>query len=250
MPDQLLPVVVVHGVGVGDNRDRAGYSRSLSNAVTDALRPVIRVGPKEVPVLNPVPETSIVWEEALWEGENDVVDDQIALALKLAVRSNLTRALAKKALDLLIDVPLYLGPQGEYIRNVVKAVIAKHPHCVLVGHSLGSVISYEILRQAQEQDNFNCLPVSAFVTLGSPLSLLFSCLPPTSQMKKEFPFKWENFYYPNDLVCARKPLDRMRYLSVCNHSLSAEMSWGDAHTAYWSASTISDSIYRLTCGKG
>jgi hypothetical protein len=171
MPDQLLPVVVVHGVGIGETRDRAGFSINLSDAVTEAQRPVIRVGPNEAPILEPMPKNSVIWEEALWEGENNAVDEQISIFFNLAVHNHLAGEVAQKALDLLGDVPLYLGPQGFRIRNLVATVVAKHPNCVLVGHSLGSVILYDILRQAQDRDAFTSLPVSSFITLGSPLSL-------------------------------------------------------------------------------
>jgi len=248
MIDQLFPVVVVHGVGIGENRDRAGFSRNLSDSVTETQRPVIRVGPNETPFPEPVPENSVMWEEALWEGENTAVDNQIAFSLELAMQNHLAREIVKKTLDLLGDVPLYLGPQGFRIRNVVKTVVAKHPNCVLVGHSLGSVILYDILRQAQDQDDFMSLPVSSFITLGSPLSLLFDCLPPPSRMKKEFPFKWHNFYFPNDLICAKKQLDPEDYLNVCNHQLNPDKSLGESHTAYWSMSAVSNTVYRLTRG--
>lgn len=47
MYDLLLPVVVVHGIDSGENKDRTGFSSVLSGNVDEVSRPVPRVGPFE-----------------------------------------------------------------------------------------------------------------------------------------------------------------------------------------------------------
>ncbi len=69
----------------------------------------------------------------------------------------------------------------------------------VVGHSLGSVVAYRLLRE-------NALPCRRFITLGSPLSFK------TVQKRLDGPFvfpaglgDWHNFYDPLDLIALGKP---------------------------------------------
>jgi hypothetical protein len=191
---------------------------------------------------NPLPENAIVWSEALWESENDVQDAVSAAILKAAVPAAPLAWLASEVLDLLGDVPLYLGMQGSAIRHIVRAVIAEYPQCVVVGHSLGSVIVTDILREAQETDNFATLPVSGLVTLGSPLDILGLRLP----MNVEFPFPWKNIFYPTDPICLGKNLPSDRFHGVSNQALSAGETFGVAHTSYWQSTVLAGIVYRFS----
>jgi len=242
MNDRRLPVVVVHGIGSGHNADRAGFSRDLSNQVHEPARPVIRVGPSEQSAPNPLPENAIVWEEALWENANDNPDTLTATILKAAVKVVPPAWLAAKVLDILGDVPFYLSTHGPAIRKAVRDVIAQHPQCVVVGHSLGSVIAADILCAAQEADDFASLPVSGFVTLGSPLNILGL----RSPMKAAFPFPWKNIFYPADPVCLGKRLPSARFPGVSNQALSAGETFGVAHTSYWQSTVLAGIVYRLS----
>lgn len=65
------------------------------------------------------------------------------------------------------DVSLYLNYRT--VRRVIDAIVARHlgpGPCVVVGHSLGSVIGYHVLCNAPED-----VEVRRFVTVGSPLGL-------------------------------------------------------------------------------
>ncbi|RAQ94591.1 alpha/beta hydrolase family protein [Thermogemmatispora tikiterensis] len=73
---------------------------------------------------------------------------------------------------------------------------------IVVAHSLGTVVAYDVLNTHRE------IPITAFITLGSPLGLspfiyqeLLPLVPPGQ--KHPFPANvatWQNFYDPNDIV--------------------------------------------------
>ncbi|HLE88246.1 MAG TPA: hypothetical protein VI727_11345 [Candidatus Brocadiaceae bacterium] len=247
MADNKLPVVAVHGVGSGKNKDRAGFSKELSTNVHAVERPVIRIGPYEN-VKNASeadPKDGILWQEALWESVNDLTPEALeAFAKKQFPLSPVAWFLT--LIDIVSDVPLYLGANGGEIRRVVKEVILKHPNCVLVGHSLGSVISADILREEQQTDNFSKMPVSAFITIGSPLNLLKMRNP----MDKPFPFVWDNFYYPKDPIAVNGDLIKSEFPGVRNHTLSAGETFAVSHTSYWSSTVLASAVYSMSCGGG
>jgi len=245
--DKRLPVVVVHGVGSGSNKDRAGFSKNLSNAVHEVSRPVTRVGEHE-PIKNaegPAPNNGIYWEEALWENENQTAEQAINALTSLANLSIPAAWLTGKILDIVSDVPLYLGVTGDEIRRVVKPVIQRHPNCVVVAHSLGSVIAADVLRQAQMDDNFASMPISGLITLGSPLNLLRMRNPMTGP----FPFRWYNLYYPHDAVVIGNDLDPAIFPGVHNLALNISETPIVSHTSYWSSATVSDTVYQLSAGE-
>jgi hypothetical protein len=73
---------------------------------------------------------------------------------------------------------------------------------IILAHSLGTVVAYDVINTHRE------IPITAFITLGSPLGLspfiyqeLLPPLPPSQ--KHPFPpnvAAWHNFYDPNDIV--------------------------------------------------
>ncbi len=249
MADNKLPVVVVHGVGSGKNKDRAGFSRVLSSNVHEVARPVIRVGPyeDEKNTSQVDPKDGIFWQEALWESVNNLTDEAFKVFAKAQFLNTPAAWLSSTLFDIVSDVPLYLGANGEEIRRVVKEVILKHPNCVLVGHSLGSVISADILREEQQTDNFFKMPISAFITIGSPLNLLKMRNP----MDRPFPFVWDNFYYPKDPIAVNGDLSNALFPGVRNHTLSAGETFAVSHTSYWSSTVLAFAVYSMTYeGKG
>ncbi|WP_316164560.1 MULTISPECIES: hypothetical protein [unclassified Bradyrhizobium] len=100
------------------------------------------------------------------------------------------------------DVYLYTSQPGvqDAIDNLVGADIDERP-CVIIAHSLGSVIAYHLLRTDRR-----ALNVRAFVTVGSPLAIraIRDRFRPIG-----FPTKarsWYNAFDPHDVV-ALYPLD-------------------------------------------
>lgn len=66
------------------------------------------------------------------------------------------------------DVYLYLKRPGirDEVDNIVRKDITDNQDCVVVGHSLGTVVTYSILRRDETK-----LKVPQYMTIGSPLGL-------------------------------------------------------------------------------
>ncbi|HRZ11412.1 MAG TPA: hypothetical protein P5567_03055 [Kiritimatiellia bacterium] len=238
--------MAVHGVGSGTNWNRAGFSRELSDHVSRVQRPVRRIeyGEEKPPRR---PPCSIFWKEALWEGENDRIDKRVAAGLRLLSVKFPGAWLAAPLLDLLADVPLYcLTPQRRKIRKVVRDTIRMFPGCVVVAHSLGSVIVADILCQALRDGTLRRGDVSALVTIGSPLNILG--LTKGAKMSGEFPFPWHDLYYPADRIHLKAPLDGKRFPGVDSRPLARDQGFVQAHTSYWGLSLIAKLVRRLSTG--
>jgi hypothetical protein len=101
------------------------------------------------------------------------------------------------------DVESYFGNdrlRSLALDRVEEAVQATGDDVILLGHSLGSVVTYDLLRERAG------LPVRALITLGSPLGL------PTVRRRlisRRFPDaveRWVNVFDPRDLVTGREKL--------------------------------------------
>ena len=95
------------------------------------------------------------------------------------------------------DVESYFGDaslRSLALDRVEEAVLAAGDDVILIGHSLGSVVTYDLLRERQD------LPVRGLITLGSPLGL------PTVRRRLRAPSfphgvaRWVNVFDPRDFV--------------------------------------------------
>jgi hypothetical protein len=106
--------------------------------------------------------------DAIVEGEelDDVPSGVEALPLPKAVRVALFRALVKVTFK---DVYAYFfGGSGDAMRTVLRKAIDDTPgELIVVSHSLGTVIAYDVLREAA----MNGRQIPLFVTAGSPLAV-------------------------------------------------------------------------------
>ena len=104
------------------------------------------------------------------------------------------------------DVSVYLniGIASSQINDIVRREIPSEP-CVVVGHSLGSVVAYRVLQEMGSN-----VDVVRFVTLGSPLGLnaIRNTLRPLSMPKGVR--SWLNVYDSRDIVSLH-PLDKSRW---------------------------------------
>ncbi len=109
------------------------------------------------------------------------------------------------------DVFMYLTQNHikEAVNCIVEDAFDATP-CVVVGHSLGSIVTYLVLKN---NPSFN---VKKFITIGSPLGLtaLADHLEPALVMpeciKGDAPDRWYNAYDERDFV-ALHPLDRRHF---------------------------------------
>lgn len=109
------------------------------------------------------------------------------------------------------DVSVYLnnGFASAQINDIVRREIPSEP-CVVVGHSLGSVVAYRVLQEMGNSAN-----VVRFITLGSPLGLnaIRNVLRPLSVPKCVR--SWLNVYDSRDIVSLH-PLDKARWDVIPN----------------------------------
>jgi pimeloyl-ACP methyl ester carboxylesterase len=131
------------------------------------------------------------------------------------------------------EVHLYFSKKE--LRITIRAIVADavtDDTRVVVGHSLGSVVAYEVLCAARER------PSRSFVTLGSPLglpNLVFDRLEPaprpTGEIRGYWPApvrEWTNIADRGDVVAAVEDLrplfgDEMRQIRVDNGAHAHDM---------------------------
>jgi hypothetical protein len=259
-----LGVLAIHGVGPGTGRARAGFSAKLRRLVF----------PDEAAFGQLWHEC--VWED-LHDGLDDCISgivsrmadgplfdgflqkskllarilgwiggasgkDKIIRTLEGMTRAAATRVVSK-ALDIGLDFCLYLdSPHGQALRGRLRKRIAsvaqKHPQGILLlGHSLGSVIAYDLLAEARLAGE--TLPVAALATIGSPLAWTFDIRRADNRPEAAFdsigPVPWTNFYYREDYIALYSSLPPDRFPEARNVHLSLPKSSSplDAHRAYW-----------------
>lgn len=102
------------------------------------------------------------------------------------------------------DVYVYLTVDAvaKKIDKIVADAFDSEP-CVVVAHSLGTIVSYRVLRDLAKKAN-----VRGFVTIGSPLGLrtVRNHLAPPALAMPSGVAKWQNAFDPRDVV-ALEPLD-------------------------------------------
>ena len=150
---------------------------------------------------------------------------------------------------------MYLGdPKGGKIRTKVKDAIRRaldiNPNgIILVGHSLGSVIAYDVIRESQSEDGEH-FPIKAFVTMGSPLAWVTDLRIADGEITDAAlnieSIKWVNFYDEQDPVPLNRELPQNRFPTVQNEpAICSGEKYIDAHTVYWQRDEIARTIASL-----
>lgn len=160
-----------------------------------------------------------------------------------------------RALDLVLDLPMYLGnPKGKMIRNKVKEAIDKalsitNEGIVLIGHSLGSVIAYDVIQESLSENGAH-FPIKAFISMGSPLAWVTDLRVADKEVLDQ-PFHignipWYNFYDKNDPVAFMKELPPNRFPSVKNMpAICSGERYIKAHTIYWQREEVARKVSEL-----
>jgi len=207
-------LVVIHGAG----KEPSNYYQEFIATVEKALG-------------NPVSCLAAWWSDlsnigpAIRGGGPDPAQSSEALAFRQAFLQELGLASARKGspaagtratrslgstiillADVANDVVRYLFDaearqriQERLIKRLEEAR-KRFPRTVLVSHSLGTVISYDVLRQ--EASAYN---VRTWFTTGSPLAKLVKlhrCSPQVGEIALPPGIRWENLYDPSDVVAS------------------------------------------------
>ena len=111
----------------------------------------------------------------------------------------------------------------------LAAASEKAEKVVVVAHSMGTILAYDVLRNCPE-----CPPVSTLFTLGSPLGIseVRDELVAIGQERTDFPAakleRWINIYDPLDPICGADPRFANDYSPVDGKSVEdvRESNWG------------------------
>jgi len=142
-----------------------------------------------------------------------LVADWLAKSLNRSDDGSFVRRIAEFLTNLARDASRYLHEleMRAAVRSLVTATIKQRRPDVVIGHSLGSVVAYEVLWENPD------LPVDTLVTVGSPLALpgaVFDHLQPApspdarSGLGRKPPQvrRWINVADHSDLIAIPRPL--------------------------------------------
>lgn len=141
----------------------------------------------------------------------------------------------EKALSAVLDIAFYYSDSyGPRIRAKVRETLDPlrgEPAPILFGHSLGSVILLDILREDIERGDLHC---GGFVSAGSPIGLF----DPDRDRPEFSRLDWVNFYDTDDLVTFWNPLRKRGYLSVSDQRIDTHELPFYSHVKYWTNSVL------------
>lgn len=280
-------VVVVHGIGVGTGDERKGFSDELKAGVVkynpecgkfwfeapweglnDLVDSVVKKAADELfnsyirdadaknrraeKLISKIDVNSgwLCWK---WCKKGSVwLLTKIFGAMPVVLRK--AKRITPNALDAVLDLPIYLGEKAAEIRGTVTTKIDEAMKTgvdgiVLVGHSLGSVIAFDVLREELSQRHADSR-INALVTLGSPVEWVAKIRHalengtgiPSFEIQG---VKWINYYDPQDPVPLRRELNSNMFKGVENVSEVSGEILIDAHCAYWKSPRIAKRISAL-----
>jgi hypothetical protein len=267
----VAPIVVVHGIGQQTEGELTLHDRLFPALEQGVVRAGGSVQPDDVAfasyggffrpeaeVLSPVPyfdardveegyESELLlalWQRAASVDKRVVPPEEEVLARTPVWASRALAALSRSRFLAGVSDKLLIGnlkqvrryfTEGELrskIRATVAAIVTKDTR-VVVGHSLGSVVAYEVLCASPER------AIHSFVTLGSPLglpNLVFDRLDPKphvpgDEVRGHWPESvraWTNIADRGDVVAAVEDLrplfgQQMRQIRVNNSSHAHDM---------------------------
>lgn len=270
MKSPKCAVVVVHGISDKSGDQQKGFSNELAKKIMPdkAVRDKYWIEAIWEPINNPLDDKiqDIVLQlVSTYDKTTYWRDSELAKAksemrkffiwLQWCVWKWFMCSLSKKttrALDLVLDLPMYLGnPKGGKIRDKVNEAIKKalSTECasvVLVGHSLGSVIAYDVIRESLSEEGPH-FPIKAFITMGSPLAWVTDLriadkeVPDSQFFIGNIP--WVNFYDEQDPVPLKNNLPENRFPDVKNEpAIRSGERYIDAHTIYWKREEVANKI--------
>ena len=147
-------------------------------------------------------------------------------------------------LDFVQQVEAYLNRahiREEVDKLVIPTLVGERT--VVVAHSLGTIISYWLLRKAGMQAN-----VPLFVTLGSPLGIAIvkeRIQPPSPLSRPDSVGRWLNATDQRDYVALHARLDEQRFTSGIDNLSDVRNSKADPHSVieYLSDRRVAKSIF-------
>ncbi|WP_447975191.1 hypothetical protein [Nitrospira sp. Kam-Ns4a] len=141
----------------------------------------------------------------------------------------------EKAVSAILDIVFYFSDlYGPRIRAKVREALdplRAGPPPILFGHSLGSVILLDIIREDFDNGRAH---VGGFVSAGSPIGLFY----PDRDRPEFAELDWVNFYDTDDLVTFWNPLRKRGYTSVTDQRIDTHELPFYSHVKYWTNSVL------------
>lgn len=276
-----MKVIYMHGIGKHDEKDKlkATWDKALFGKVqgektsmaywADLRKPdhelekLALIGAEAKQIASGIKDPQLAELTASMTQEIASHFDQInAKALESRFLSPIPPEVADLILKLLIkDVALYFfdGNAREKIKQRLIDELDKADECIIIGHSMGTVITYDVLR---EYSRSGFKPV-LYMTLGSPLGLdtvqrnlkvLAGKDPEEKLTTPSAPSIWSNFSSIGDPVCLDMELSDDFVLSVNSnrlddyHVINPRLLSGDPHSieGYLSINEIQAQVRILT----
>lgn len=148
-----------------------------------------------------------------------------------------------KALSAILDIVFYFSPTyGPRIRAKVRETLTPlegGPPPILFGHSLGSVILLDIIREDLAADSRRA---GGFISAGSPIGLF----QPDRDASGFSSFDWVNFYDTDDLVGFWNPLRRKGYATVMDQRIDTHEFPFYSHVKYWTNSFLARELVDMS----
>lgn len=267
MIDAVRSIVFVHGVQWERNAIIRGYSKPLSDRI-QAQAPSIRFRSKEVlwsdivetkeraiieagsliSVINGKALTDIAWQllkQIFGRMNLPIAENNRDTLFKKKISEQVSAGgdLMAKAFSAILDIILY--ESGAFSKPIQDTVIEALDACkgepapVLFGHSLGSVITFDVIKR--KFSGSKSPPVFGLVTAGSPLGILERS-PKSPKTFSDFLKKnidWINFYDADDFLAFWNPLRRFGYDGyVQDRNINPSEVPFYSHTKYWDSSAI------------
>lgn len=113
------------------------------------------------------------------------------------------------------------------VEDIVRPLLKKNP-CVLITHSLGTVIAFKLLRE-MEREGVN-INIPLLITMGSPLGLeAFKAKLGPPRRKPSGVGEWKNFFDPSDIVTLGKALNEDNFSSGITNDGTVDNETSNAH---------------------
>lgn len=277
MIDALRTIIFVHGVQWEPDRDLSGYSIPLQRAIERQapstqfrFREVLWsdvVEQKEHEIYNAgslidllgggLPSLGDVVQKLLehifkrqgiqYNNDKDTtLNNRVADLVKGSGQD-----FKEKAFSAIMDVILYESGIGSYqqeIRNKLNEAlneVGDQLAPIIYAHSLGSVISFDVLAARAETTK---VPALGLITAGSPLGILRRDLAKFSKFAGALkgPIFWKNYYDADDFLAFWNPLKVFGYRDVVqDFAIDVSTIPFYSHTRYWSSDEIAKDLADL-----
>jgi hypothetical protein len=236
-----MNLIFLHGV----NQQVTGYSSSLYNLVLKAYKKLlVKNGLKPQEAQDKA--NQLVQKELLWaDVTTDLTNRYLTLEFGPKKRSFLCNLIAPGIDPIVIQILYYLKDKGDRASgtmNILGRVDAKFKEyqkdgmkeCVIVAHSLGSVIAFDYVFGFRKYMLDPSVTVKAFITLGSPIPIFTTSMGHTeSDLKLPSNVKqWINILDKDDAI-ARYCRPFFKNIDIREIEVDTGMNPIRSHGYYW-----------------